>query len=382
MSKVLSRGRSAFTLIELLVVIAIIAILIGLLLPAVQKVREAAARAQSQNNLKQIGIALHAAHDAQGAYPPVCVNQWSSFNEVNAMVYQGPYLPYNNATAGSDKTTFFYCLLPYIEQDNLHKDTPSWGPYYLMGQRRSNANEIIGGSTPKVYQSPTDTSPYNIVNWSWPYTGTGSNQIFRMGLVSYAPNLRMFGVKHSGKNGQTWCGWQDWTVMWWHTGAGNSKVGTISDGLSNTMGVIEKHMVSGSNAMFYRDWGVQNRATNPLDANATHGISMWATTDVGTEGLAVFGVLCKNPAVTWDVPRGQWWNKDCFFSGQQFEMFLPPQPRPIPVQQFQHVVYAMSSGISQCLMMDGAVRGIRQSIGVPAWSAAVTPNGGEVASLD
>src|SRR5436305_2069719 len=104
-----SSGRRGFTLIELLVVIAIIAVLIGLLLPAVQKVREAAARLQCQNNLKQLALAVHNFHDANGKLPyGVLRNNSASF-------------PFPDPANPNRRYALMHQLLAYIEQDNLWK---------------------------------------------------------------------------------------------------------------------------------------------------------------------------------------------------------------------------------------------------------------------
>src|SRR5215208_3969046 len=105
------RRPSAFTLIELLVVIAIIAILIGLLLPAVQKVREAAARTRCQNNLKQIGLAAHNYADSRGALPPVAYDNADLADQTPTFPVQIP--------ADQPPRSLHFLLLPFIEQGNV-----------------------------------------------------------------------------------------------------------------------------------------------------------------------------------------------------------------------------------------------------------------------
>jgi prepilin-type N-terminal cleavage/methylation domain-containing protein len=128
MKQKLLRWRIGFTLIELLVVIAIIGVLIALLLPAVQKIREAANRTQCANNLKQIGLGIHNFHDTYGRFPTTPIAGWGDLPDTTSMgwAYSIAYdnthapLPVKNQTAG-----FLFQILPFIEQDNLYR-TYNW----------------------------------------------------------------------------------------------------------------------------------------------------------------------------------------------------------------------------------------------------------------
>jgi prepilin-type N-terminal cleavage/methylation domain-containing protein/prepilin-type processing-associated H-X9-DG protein len=155
-----SRHR-AFTLIELLVVLAIIAILIGLLLPAVQKIRAAAARIKCQHHLRQIGIALHNYESANREFPPVAAG----------VHYVSPTYGDIFATGPS----FFTLLLPYVEHENIQRGINlNWGYFEPVNMPPPWGTNIATTATVPVFLCPSAPTPKinPFTNQPWPYGGT------------------------------------------------------------------------------------------------------------------------------------------------------------------------------------------------------------------
>ncbi len=196
------RRRSGFTLIELLVVIAIIAVLIALLVPAVQKVREAAARAQCQNNMKQLGLALHNYHDTFKKFPP------GTYVETNFADPEWPYL--------------LHYMLPYLEQLAYYKAMN--GPKWVNGTQPwtggNSAWAAVKDNAIAMLICPTDPGPslgnfgqpnriakssylgifsgtQDSHNWSPPTIPTGQRALFTMGA---SRALRMSAITDGTSN--------------------------------------------------------------------------------------------------------------------------------------------------------------------------------------
>jgi prepilin-type N-terminal cleavage/methylation domain-containing protein/prepilin-type processing-associated H-X9-DG protein len=221
----MSRKRQGFTLIELLVVIAIIAILIGLLLPAVQKVRDAAARMSCSNNLKQLGLAAHNYHGVFNKFPPG-VNLWPA--PTPAAVYGLQVAP---PQVPGKAFSFFVALLPYVEQDNIYRQLDLTSPnnfnrfnfdsQYNLGNCDTLASP--GATVVKTFICPSDPGAKQT-------TWTTRGKTFNFGANTYGGNAGAVSFFTSDMT-------QD-GIFYINSNVG---VGDITDGTSNTLMFGERY---------------------------------------------------------------------------------------------------------------------------------------------
>jgi prepilin-type N-terminal cleavage/methylation domain-containing protein/prepilin-type processing-associated H-X9-DG protein len=316
--------RSAFTLIELLVVIAIIAILIGLLLPAVQKVREAAARMSCSNKMKQIGLAAHNYHDANGQLPP----------------------SYDARTGLS----WHVLILPYIEQDNLFRQfdfTNASVSHSIVG--RNNPNGLVKLSAYQCPSCPITEQAFGAPN----NTNGDSDRIPGTAAGAPAAIPHYYGVNGPrGINPTTNSAYEVGTTL--HEGVPAARTGmfqrdgkitmtSITDGTSNTMMIAEMAWVQQTFGTRYRTW--------------VRGGDEYAGVIAGRPSFVVSARNLQNP----------------INSILRTNLIAPYNDMPFGSMH--------SGGMNACLG-DGSVRFIRESIDMATYRALGSRNGGEVLASD
>jgi prepilin-type N-terminal cleavage/methylation domain-containing protein len=311
--------HQGFTLIELLVVIAIIAILIGLLLPAVQKVREAANRAKCQNNLKQMSLALHNCNDSYQKLPP--------------LVGRFP------AKTGNANTLQFW-ILPFIEQDNLYKSafnatTNTYDPISLPAAQGA-ASQVI-----KTYVCPADPS----LSSGSPPNALAVAGGFLYAGASYAANAQVFAVS-AGPNSTP-----PFAIT--NREGSASIAGSFQDGTSNTVVFAEKYGMC------------VNLSVSPNGG----GGNWWARAAAPSVSGPYFGYV-SSPA-----PPGQ-------LGGYTQSPPFQIQPSPYSTNCDNRLPSSGHTAVMQVGLGDGSVRGVSSSVSATTWWSAVTPNGGEVLGSD